>query len=84
MNTQSRTKRDRIVRIEYLNVEDKPGLLSHYEAGKNLIHVDKIVSERLSASVLDHLMFTNVEYTQVSADRLTFEPYESRSFRLAA
>lgn len=68
-------QRDRLIRFTELNDPARPGLLSRFDADKNLIEIDRLRHDCLPRFYQTRLMFSELPYTKLTEDSNDFAPY---------
>ncbi len=69
---------DRIIRFTELNDPKRPGLLSRFDAERNLIEIDQLRHDCLPRVYQTGLMFTELPYTKLTKDSNNFLAYEAK------
>lgn len=65
----------RLIRYTELAEPSMPGLLSFFEEGKNILHIDREQAERLPITLRNRLEMTTETFTMVARHGTTFSKY---------
>lgn len=76
--------RDRLIRFTELNDPAKPGLLSRYDAERNIIEIDRVRHDCLPRFYQTRLMFTELPFTKLTEDSNEFVGYDNESRKAEA